>query len=63
MNMENLELLIKNMSNDQYLKFESAVFDLLKENKLFTSIELAFLEKKILLKKKLEREQVLITNN
>ncbi|MCY7420392.1 MAG: hypothetical protein LH478_01430 [Chitinophagaceae bacterium] len=63
MNLEKLDALVKNMSNDQYLKFEGAVFDLLKENKLFTGNELTLLEKKIQLKKKLEREQVLITNN
>lgn len=63
MNLEKLEALIKNMSNDQYLKFENAVFDLLKENKLFTVSELTNIEKKIQHKKQLEREKVLMTNN
>ena len=46
MNIEKLEALIKNMSKDQYLKFEGAVFELLQENNLFTSIELEIIERK-----------------
>ena len=63
MNIDKLEALIKNMSNDQYLKFESAVFDLLKENKLFTTVELNTIEKKIQQKKQVERENLLVINN
>ncbi len=63
MNLDKFEALVKNMSPDQYLKFENAVFELLKENKLFSSNELMIIEKKIQLKKQVEREKVLITNN
>ena len=63
MNLDKLEAIIKNMTPDQYLKFETAVFDLLKENKLFSSNDLLIIEKKIQLKKQVEREKVLVTNN
>ena len=63
MNLEKLEALIKNMSKDQYLKFESAVFDLLKENNLFTSSELEIIDERMQHKKQLDREKVLMTNN
>lgn len=63
MNIEKLEALIKNMSKDQYLKFEGAVFELLQENNLFTSIELEIIDKKIQHQKHLNREKVLMTNN
>ena len=63
MNLDKLEALIKNMTAEQYLRFESAVFDLLKENKLFSSNELLVIEKKIQLKKQVDRKKVLVTNN
>ena len=63
MNLDKLEAMIKNMTADQYLKFETAVFDLLKENTLFSCNELLVIEKKTQLKKQVEREKVLITNN
>lgn len=63
MNLDKLEAIIKNMTADQYLKFETAVFDLLKENKLFSSNDLLIIEKKIQLMKQVEREKVLVTNN
>ena len=63
MHLEKLEALIKNMSKDQYLKFESAVFDLLKENNLFTSSELEIIDERMQHKKQLDREKVLMTNN
>ncbi len=63
MNLEKLEALIKNMSKDQYLKFEGAVFELLQENNLFTGTELELIEKRVQQTKHLEREKVLMTNN
>lgn len=63
MNLEKLEAFINNMSKDQYLKFENAVFDLLQENKLFSSTEITQIEKKILSRKQLERENILVANN
>lgn len=63
MNLEKLEALIKNMSKDQYLKFEGAVFELLQENNLFTTTELELIEKRVQQTKHLEREKVLMTNN
>ncbi len=63
MNFEKLEALIGVMSNEQYARLESAVFNLLIDNKLFTSNELSVLEKKIQNKKLMEREKLMVANN
>jgi len=63
MNLEKLEVLIKAMSGDQYLKFENAVCNLISDNKLFSKKELQDLDKQIELNKKLEMEKLLVANN
>lgn len=63
MNFEKLEALIGVMSNEQFARLESAVFNLLIDNKLFTTSELSILEKKIQNKKLMEREKLMVANN
>lgn len=63
MNFEKLEALVSVMTSEQYLKFETAVFELMRENKLFTKSDLVLLEKKVEHKKEFELEKLLAANN
>jgi hypothetical protein len=63
MNFDKFEALVSVMTNEQYVRFETAVFNLMKEDCLFSRSEIITMEKKIQGKKKLEVESLLVASN